>query len=186
MLSIQSLAGHPVLKSLLFHFSRRPELLGSLITSTVGGGACVRFGAWVLVPLQGAVARRVAVCALELGCFAAWVLVPLVGVAAGWCYERFMAVCALEPACWCCCRVLLLWCCPPNFFFRYLKSMLVYIVSFSCAVAQTLFVTNGTSVMGTHSTCSYWRMYLSEFDNILIASQTLAKRQVRKRNQTNL
>ena len=37
----------------------------------MGRGACVRFAAWVLVlvPLQGAAARCVAVCALELGCW---------------------------------------------------------------------------------------------------------------------
>ena len=45
-----------------------------------GRGACVHFGAWVLVPLQGAAAGRdVAVCALELGY--AWVLSALAGVA---------------------------------------------------------------------------------------------------------
>ena len=40
-----------------------------VLTSAIGRGACGRFGAWVLVLLQGAAARCVAVCALDApGC----------------------------------------------------------------------------------------------------------------------
>ena len=42
-----------------------------VLTSSIGRVACLRFGAGLLVPLQGAAARRCcqsAVCALELGC----------------------------------------------------------------------------------------------------------------------
>ena len=38
-----------------------------VLASSIRRGACAR--AWFLAPLQGAAARRVAVCALELGCW---------------------------------------------------------------------------------------------------------------------
>ena len=55
------------------------------------------FGAWVLVPLQGAAARCVAACALELGCWCH--LRALQSIAAGCCCQMLVAVCGLEPAC---------------------------------------------------------------------------------------
>ena len=91
-----------------------PCALWSLGAGAATGRCCqmcgrVRCGAWVLVPLQGAAARCVAVCAVELGCWCrCWVphvwpcaLWSLCAGAAG----RCVAVCALELGCWCFCRV---------------------------------------------------------------------------------
>ena len=49
--------------------------------SSLQNGAWERFRAWVLVPLQGAAARRVDVCAFELG----------------GCCDMSLAPCALKP-----------------------------------------------------------------------------------------
>ena len=83
----------------------------------------MRFGAWVLAPLQGAAASLGAGAAAEccrrvlLGggrvCFGTWLLVPVQSAAAGCCCR------VLLPdyggvrfgACWCRCRVPPLWCC---------------------------------------------------------------------------
>ena len=54
---------------------------------------CLRFGAWFLVPLQGAAGR---LCCQRAVCTLAW-------SAAGCC--SWSVMCALEPACWCRWRV---------------------------------------------------------------------------------
>ena len=96
-------------------FAPDSEAIG-VITSTIGRVACLRFGAGLLVPLQGAAAGcPCKVLLSELCAFWSWVDgaaagVPLQGAAARCCCKS--AVCALEPGCWCaagcCCRVPLL------------------------------------------------------------------------------
>lgn len=58
------------------------------------------FGAFLMVPLQGAAARC---CRQTCLCFGVWLLVQLQGAAARWCCQS--AVCALELGCWSCRRV---------------------------------------------------------------------------------
>ena len=88
----------------LDHYSQIARATG-VLTSSIGRGACVRVGAWV-VPLQGAVAGGRARCPWQ---------------------------CALEPGCWCHCRVLRTNTCN---IFCYLGSVLVslyiYIYTYTC------------------------------------------------------